>query len=231
MRFGIVTFPGTTGAHDMAYALAKLGHETEFVRHDATELPDVGGVVLPCGYSYGDYIRPGALARSSAIIPAIAAAADGGMPVIGVGNGFQILTEAGILPGALVRNSGIDMVCATVPVLVEKSVCAWVDADEGTILELPIAHESGHYVADEETLAELREGGRIVLRYCEADGTRAEGGSALDGSTDDIAGICNEAGNVFGLMPCIERAVDSVTGSSEGARLIQGITVSKEVAR
>ncbi len=171
---------------------------------------------MPGGFSYGDYIRTGAVARFSPVMSEVVRFAEKGGPVLGICNGFQILAEAHLLPGALLRNVGLKFICKPVNLRVEANVCQWLDQPAGTILEIPINHNEGNYYCDAETLERLDANGQVVLRYVEADGFSAEGGSAPNGSLDDIAGICNERGNVFGLMPHPERVVDPLTGGTDG---------------
>lgn len=216
MRFGVVRFPGSNCEQDIVIACRYLGIDVEYVWHGDTDLAGFDAVVLPGGFSYGDYIRTGAVARFSPVMSEVVRFAERGGPVLGVCNGFQILTEAHMLPGALLRNRGLKFICETVPLRVERTVCKWVGLPEGTVLRIPINHNEGNYTADAETLARLDAEGRIVLRYCEPDGSRAPGGSAVNGSADDIAGICNERGNVFGLMPHPERVVDPEASGTDG---------------
>lgn len=223
MRFGIVVFPGSNCEQDVKHALGLLGFESRYVWHGEQDLSGLDAVVLPGGFSYGDYIRCGAVARFSPVMSEVVRFAERGGPVLGICNGFQILTEAHLLPGALLRNRGLKFICKEVPLRVEPSVCAWMDVEPGTVLRIPINHNEGNYYCDSETLARLDSNGQVVLRYCEPDGTRAPGGSAPNGALDDIAGICNERGNVFGLMPHPERAVDPVTGGTDGRVVFESI--------
>ncbi len=215
MRFGVVVFPGSNCEQDVVGACRYLGLEAEYVWHGDTSLSGFDAVVLPGGFSYGDYIRCGAVARFSPVMSEVVRFAEKGGPVLGICNGFQILTEAHLLPGALLRNRGLKFICRTVPLRVDGS-CDWLDLPEGTVLEVPINHNEGNYACDAATLERLRANGQVVLRYCEPDGSSAEGGSAPNGALDDIAGICNERGNVFGLMPHPERVVDPACGGTDG---------------
>jgi phosphoribosylformylglycinamidine synthase len=217
MRFGVVVFPGSNCEQDVVHAVRFLGFDAEYVWHGETDLSRFDAVVLPGGFSYGDYLRCGAVARFSPVMSEVVRYAERGRPVIGICNGFQILTEAHLLPGALLRNRGLKFICRTVDVRVEPSVCQWLDLPAGTLLRLPINHNEGNYFCDAETLERLNANGQVVLRYCEPDGSRTPGGSAPNGALDDIAGICNDRGNVFGLMPHPERAVDPVAGGIDGA--------------
>ena len=223
MRFGVVIFPGSNCEQDVVHAAHVLGHEADYVWHGDTDLSGFDAIVLPGGFSYGDYIRCGAVARFSPVMAEVVRFAGKGGPVIGICNGFQILTEAHLLPGALLRNQGLKFICKEVILRVEESACQWMDADPGTLLRIPINHNEGNYICDPQTLERLQANGQIVLRYCEADGSRAEGGSAPNGALDDIAGICNERGNVFGLMPHPERVVDPAVGTTDGAVIFTSI--------
>jgi len=232
MRFGVVVFPGSNCEQDVVHAARLLGFEADYVWHGDTSLEGFDAVVLPGGFSYGDYIRCGAVARFSPVMGEVMRFAERGGPVIGICNGFQILCEAHMLPGALLRNRGLKFICREVPLRVEGSVCQWIDLPEGTILRIPINHNEGNYVCDRETLARLEAGGQIALRYCEPDGSRAPGGSAPNGATDDIAGICNERGNVFGLMPHPERVCDPTVGGTDGQAIFKAVARRvAEVAR
>ena len=223
MRFGVVIFPGSNCEQDAVHAIRHLGMKADYVWHGDTDLSGFDALVLPGGFSYGDYIRCGAVARFSPVMAEVVRFAERGGPVIGICNGFQILTEAHLLPGALLRNRGLKFICKTADLRVEESVCHWLDLPAGTVVRVPINHNEGNYICDAETLARLNESGQVVLRYCEPDGSRAEGGSAPNGALDDIAGICNERGNVFGLMPHPERVVDPVSGGTDGQHFFTSI--------
>jgi phosphoribosylformylglycinamidine synthase subunit PurQ / glutaminase len=216
MKFGVVRFPGSNCEQDVVIACRYLGLGVDYIWHGDTDLSGFDAIVLPGGFSYGDYIRTGAVARFSPVMGEVVKFAERGGPVIGICNGFQILTEAHMLPGAMLRNRGLKFICKEVPLRVERSVCQWVDLPEGTVVRIPINHNEGNYTADAETLAAMEANGQIVLRYCEADGSRNPMGSAPNGATDDIAGICNERGNVFGLMPHPERVVDPEASGTDG---------------
>jgi len=214
---GVVVFPGTNCEHDVVAAVEQLGGRGRFLWHGEPTLGGVDAVVLPGGFAHGDYLRPGALARFSPVMGAVERfAADGG-PVIGICNGFQVLTEAGLLPGALQRNRHLRFLCTTVGLRVdsERSVLT-ENVVVGTELHIPINHFAGSYVCDEQTLAELRDEDRVVLRYVEN----------VNGSVDDIAGISNRQGNVVGLMPHPERAVSALTGSTDGSVLVSALLAS-----
>src|SRR6478672_11231367 len=197
MKVGVVVFPGTNCEADVVEAVTSLGGEAELVWHAAERLPDdVGAVVLPGGFAHGDYLRTGAIARFSPVMAAVSAFAAEGRPVLGICNGFQVLTEAGLLPGALQKNAGLKFLCTTVEVRVDSVQSALTtEAEIGDVLRLPINHFEGNYTCSPETLAELRGDERIVLRYV----------ANPNGAADDIAGICNAQRNVVGLMPHPER--------------------------
>ena len=211
---GVVLFPGSNCEHDVVEAVEALGGTAELVWHAATRLPAVDAVVLPGGFAHGDYLRPGALARFSPVMSAVERfAADGG-PVVGICNGFQVLTEAGLLPGALQKNAGLKFLCTTVHVRVETTRSALTAAAApGQVLRIPINHFEGNYTCSPQTLAQLREEERVVLRYVDNP----------NGSTDGIAGICSPGGNVVGLMPHPERASDALLGSVDGRVLLQSL--------
>ncbi len=216
MRFGVVIFPGSNCEQDVIRATKYLGYDAEYIWHGDTDLSGFDAIVLPGGFSYGDYIRTGAVARFSPVMNEVVRFADAGGPVLGICNGFQILCEAHMLPGALLRNRGLKFICKSTNLRVESDACQWLDAPVGSVLSIPINHNEGNYYCDAETLSSLNANGQVVLRYCEPDGSRAEGGSAPNGSLDDIAGICNERGNVFGLMPHPERVLEPIIGGTDG---------------
>ncbi len=224
MKVGVIQFPGSNDERDAAWAVRHLGGEARLIWHGTASLGDVDAVILPGGFSYGDYLRCGAIARFAKVMPAVVDFARAGGPVLGICNGFQILCEAGLLPGALARNEGLKFVCRPQPIRVERSVSALVDAGEGEILVIPVKHGDGRYVADAETLRQLEAQGQIVFRYCDAEGRSTEG-SNPNGATDAIAGVCNDAGNVLGMMPHPEHAVDPTVGfhSGDGAAVIGGL--------
>ena len=217
-RIGVVVFPGSNCEHDVVRAASMVGGgQAELVWHGDTRLPDVDAVVLPGGFAHGDYLRPGAIARFSPVMGAVAAFAAEGGPVVGICNGFQVLTEAGLLPGALQKNAGLRFLCTTVPVTVCSTASVLTAGLEaGAELRLPINHFEGNYTCDADTLARLRDEDRVVLRYA----------ANPNGSTDDIAGVCNEAGNVVGLMPHPERACDELTGNTDGQGLVRALVTA-----
>lgn len=222
-RVGVVVFPGTNCEHDVVRAFSEVGGvEAELVFHDTHRLSGFDAVVLPGGFAHGDYLRPGALARFSPVMEAVGRFAAEGGPVVGICNGFQVLTEAGLLPGALQKNAGLRFMCTVVPVVVcsRRSVLTSALA-VGTTLSLPINHFEGNYTCDGATLEKLRAEDRVVLRYA----------ANPNGSTDDIAGVCNEAGNVVGLMPHPERAVDPLTGGTDGRPLLASLVAGAQSVR
>ncbi len=222
MKFGVVRFPGTNCEQDAVHALRFMGYQAEYVWHQESDLSGFDAVVLPGGFSYGDYLRSGAIARFSPIMNEVVRFAEKGHPVIGICNGFQVLTEAHLLPGALIRNKNLKFLCQTVHLQVQDSVCQWLAMPAGSLAGIPISHHDGNYVCSPEDHRRLLDGGQIVLRYCNADGSVSPD-SAPNGSFDNIAGICNAAGNVFGLMPHPERVVDGVSGSTQGVRFFEAI--------
>ncbi len=222
MNFGVVRFPGTSCEQDALYALEYMGYKAEYVWHENTDLHDIDALVLPGGSSYGDYVRPGAIARYSPIMEKVQEFAEGGKPVIGICNGFQILTEAGLLPGAFVRNKNTKFLCREAHFKVHESACQWLEAPADTLVRIPIAHHNGNFACSDEDHQQLLENAQVVLRYCEADGSVLPD-SAPNGSRDNIAGICNKEGNVFGLMPHPERAVDGISGNTQGRIFFEAI--------
>jgi len=216
MRSAVVVFPGSNCDRDLAVALEEItGRKPAMVWHKEAELPEGTDFIgIPGGFSYGDYLRSGAMAARSPIMRAIVAAAGRGVPVLGICNGFQILTEAGLLPGALMRNEGLNFVCRDVALTVENSQSIFTARyDKGQAVRFPVAHHDGNYTADAETLERLDGEGRIAFRYAEA----------VNGSSGDIAGILNDAGNVLGMMPHPERVIEAAHGKTDGQRLFKGI--------
>jgi phosphoribosylformylglycinamidine synthase subunit PurQ / glutaminase len=219
----VLRFPGSNCDDDTRHAFRDvLGAEARFVWHTDETLGRSDAVIVPGGFSYGDYLRSGALAAKSPIMAAVRAFADRGGPVLGICNGFQILTEAGLLPGALARNAGLDFVCDTVTVRVEGESAFTGGYRVGDVLRLPIAHHEGRYEADPATLERLEGEGRVVFRYVDAAGARSAGANP-NGSARDIAGIVNERGNVLGMMPHPERAVEELLGSGDGRPLLASL--------
>ena len=209
MRIAVVRFPGSNCDADALAAAAGAGAEAFYVWHRSTDLAGADAVVLPGGFSYGDYLRPGAIARFSPVMRAVAAHAAAGRPVLGICNGFQILCEAGLLPGALVKNGGLSFVCRPVRVRVESDATPFTARYRiGQVLTMPVAHGEGRYVADDATLDRLEAEDRVVLRYVNGN---------PNGAMRDIAGIANQERNVVGVMPHPERAAEALLGSSDGA--------------
>ena len=220
--FAVVQFPGSNDDRDMAFALKSvLGADARLVWHAQAELPPATeAVLLPGGFSYGDYLRCGAMARFSPVMAAVRRFAEAGGPVLGTCNGFQVLCEAGLLPGVLRRNRDLHFVCDFVHVRVEQAAAPFTSrARPGQVLRLPVKHGEGAYTVTPDVLARLEANGQVVLRYCDAAGGRAPGANP-NGAIADIAGIRNEAGNVFGLMPHPEHAVEAAIGGTDGAVLL-----------
>ncbi|RHW30939.1 phosphoribosylformylglycinamidine synthase subunit PurQ [Neobacillus notoginsengisoli] len=215
MKFAVIVFPGSNCDADMYHAIKdELGAGVKYVSHTETNLEGYDGILLPGGFSYGDYLRCGAIARFSAIMAEIKKAAEAGKPILGVCNGFQILLEAGLLPGALRKNDSLKFICSPVKVKVENNRTMFTSGyEEEQTLTIPVAHGEGNYFCDEETLASLKANGQIVFTYEEN----------INGSLENIAGIVNERGNVLGMMPHPERAVDVLLGSADGLALFQSI--------
>jgi phosphoribosylformylglycinamidine synthase I len=216
MKSAVIVFPGSNCDRDLAVAIRDVtGKAPDMLWHQETELPDgIGLIAVPGGFSYGDYLRSGAMAARSPIMRAIVDAASRGVPVLGICNGFQILTEAGLLPGALMRNEGLNFVCRDVALTVENSQSTFTARyDQGETVRFPVAHHDGNYTADAETLNRLEGEGRIAFRYAEA----------VNGSARGIAGILNDAGNVLGMMPHPERVIEAAHGNSDGRRLFEGL--------
>ncbi|BBC73879.1 phosphoribosylformylglycinamidine synthase I [Altererythrobacter sp. B11] len=215
-RAAVVTFPGSNCDRDMAVALeAVSGTAPLRVWHGDADLPDrLDFIALPGGFSYGDYLRSGAMAANSPIMRSVVAAAQRGVPVLGVCNGFQVLTEAGLLPGALMRNAGQTFICRTVPLTVANDTSLFTRGYRaGQVIRIPVAHHDGNYFADDATLDRLEAEGRVAFRY----------GETCNGSLRDIAGVLNEAGNVLGMMPHPERAIEPAQGGSDGRALFESV--------
>ena len=217
LRFAVVVFPGTWSDHDTRHALSGvLGQEADLVWHRERDLSPYDVIVLPGGFSYGDYLRAGAIARFSPVMEAVAAQAEAGKPVIGICNGFQMLCEAHLLPGALMRNDSLQYRCVWVNLRVENAETPFTRACRpGQVLRVPISHGEGRYVADEETLSELESSQRVAFRYCTDDGEITSEANP-NGSTNNIAGIVSERGNVLGMMPHPERACEPLMGGEDG---------------
>ena len=224
MKFGIVTFPGSNCDYDAFHAVTEvLGEEAVYLWHKDHDLQGADVVVLPGGFSYGDYLRAGAIARFSPIMQEVIAHAKSGGPVLGICNGFQIACEAGLLPGALMRNRDMKFISAPLLVRVENSGTLFTNRyTDGEILRLPVAHGEGRYFAPPPVLDELEQDGRVIFRYVTASGERTSAANP-NGSERDIAGILSEDGNVLGMMPHPERACSPLLGSEDGVRLLESI--------
>ena len=220
MKVAVLRFPGTNCEFDTQYAFEKLGHTTEIVWHEEESLPEkIDLVVVPGGFSYGDYLRSGSIARFSPVMKAVARYAKEGGKVLGICNGFQILTEAGLLPGALKRNNNLHFISKHQTLRVENNDNAFLNrCEKGEVLNIPIAHADGNYYIDDEGLEKLEANGQVLLRYCDEEGNRV----VVNGSVTSIAGICNETKNVFGLMPHPERALEAILGSEDGIKMLKG---------
>lgn len=216
MKFAVIVFPGSNCDVDMYHAIKdELGEEVEYVAHTETDLSRFDGILLPGGFSYGDYLRSGAIARFANVMQAVKQAAEEGKPVLGVCNGFQVLLESGLLPGAMKRNRDLKFICRQVELRVENNRTIFSGGyEKNEVITVPIAHGEGNYECDDETLAKLEANQQIVFRYNSGN---------PNGSKADIAGIVNEKGNVLGMMPHPERAVDKMLGSADGLRLFQSI--------
>lgn len=212
-KVGVVLFPGTNCEHDVVSAMRSMGADVELLWHDQAGLGQVDAVILPGGFAHGDYLRPGAIARFSPIMSAVGKFAASGGVVVGICNGFQVLTEAGLLPGALHKNRDLRFVCRTTEVRVDAPSALTSGIEVGTVLRLPINHFEGRFSADASTVASLVENDQVVLRYV----------TNPNGSVEDIAGICNAERNVVGLMPHPERAADAILGSEDGRPLLASI--------
>lgn len=225
VRIGVVVFPGSNCDRDAHHALSTFpGVSAEYLWHKDTDLKDVEAIVLPGGFSYGDYLRCGAIARFSPIMRSVTEFAGNGGLVLGICNGFQILTEAGLLPGALLRNTGLKFVCQYVNLRVDNATTSFTQAyADREVIRIVVKHNDGNYTVDAQTLARMRERGQILMRYTDPFGV--QGGAANpNGSVDDIAGICNESGNVFGLMPHPENSVEAaLAGGADGRGIFQSM--------
>ena len=224
MRFGVVVFPGSNCDQDAYFAVKDvLKQPVEYIWHQQTDVGGFDCIILPGGFSYGDYLRTGAVAKFSPVMNAVREFADNGGRVIGICNGFQILCEAGLLPGALIANSGLRFICGYVNVRVENDSSDFTNrCASGQVLRIPIAHHGGNYYADPDTLGALENNNRVLLRYCDAGGSASDEGNP-NGSLNNIAGILNERGNVAGMMPHPERAVEPLLGSEDGKLILQSI--------
>ena len=227
MKFGIVLLPGSNCDHDAEHVTRNvLGADVEMLWHKDTDLRGSECVIVPGGFSYGDYLRAGALAKFAPIMEPIGKHAENGGLVLGICNGFQVLTEAGLLPGALMRNEHLRFVCRDVHLRVERTNLPFTSQlEEGEILKLPIAHGEGNYFGDDETLDRLEANGQVIFRYCDEEG-RLTSEANPNGSSRNIAGVCNEGRNVLGLMPHPERCSESILGNADGLRIFRSIAHS-----
>lgn len=224
MNLGVIIFPGVNCDLDTRFVLRHvLGQEARLVWHEETDLSDLDALVLPGGFAHGDYLRAGAIARFSPVMEAVQSHAEAGKPVLGICNGFQVLLEAGLLPGAMLRNAGQRFICRPVNVRVEHPDPTFLSSSAaGDILTMPIAHGEGNYYCDTATMDRMEQRGQILLRYCDAEG-RVTPAANPNGSLGNIAGIRNEAGNVMGLMPHPERAAESLLGSADGLKVFESM--------
>jgi len=224
VRIGILVFPGSNCDQDCHYALTHvLGASAEFIWHKTEILPKLDAIVIPGGFSYGDYLRTGAIARFSPVMAAVVRFAESGGMVLGICNGFQVLLEAGLLPGVMLRNRGLSFICRDIHVRVENSATSFTGGlHEGQVLRLPIAHAEGNYYADQETLLSLNAQRQILFRYCDADGTVTPD-SNPNGSLENIAGVMNVHGNVLGMMPHPERCAENILGNEDGKLILRSM--------
>jgi phosphoribosylformylglycinamidine synthase len=227
MKFGVVVFPGSNCDHDAYHAVSKyLGQPAGFIWHKETDLSGYDAVIVPGGFSYGDYLRAGALARFSPVMKSLIEFAAAGKYVFGICNGFQILCEAGLLPGALMRNAGLHFVCKHVNLRVENPNTPFTSQyNEGTVLSIPVAHAEGNYTCDDATFNELEENGQIVFRYSDENGEVTDEANP-NGARSNIAGICNQDRNVLGMMPHPERACEELLGSNDGRGMFSSLAAS-----
>ncbi len=224
MKSAVIVFPGSNCDRDAQVALREItGGDVVMQWHGDAEMPAVDLIVVPGGFSYGDYLRCGAIAGNSPVIREVAKRADAGVPVVGICNGFQILTEVGLLPGILMRNANLKFVCKDVHLSVETTQSAFTSGyANGQVIRVPVAHHDGNYVADPGTLAELQDQDRIAFRYVNADGSRSADANP-NGAMDDIAGILNESRNVLGMMPHPERLSDNALGGNDGRAMFESV--------
>ena len=230
MKFGVIVFPGSNCDRDISTVTQGiLAASTRMVWHQETDLADLDVVVVPGGFSYGDYLRCGAIAQFSPVMNSLIEHAQQGKYIFGICNGFQILTEVGLLPGALIRNRGLHFICDRVPVRIERNDTIWTKDYQAQVITLPIAHGEGCYYAESDTLKALEDNNQVLLRYCSASGEiNAE--SNPNGSVNNIAGIINQQGNVLGMMPHPERASDKAIGGTDGLAMFEGLLNSLTTA-
>ncbi len=231
MKFGVVVFPGSNCDRDMAWVTqGLLGQATRMVWHEERDIADIDVMIIPGGFSYGDYLRCGAIARFSPVLQATIAHVNQGKYVLGVCNGFQVLTEAGLLPGALMRNRDLHFICDRVPLQVERADTIWTrEYAPGQVITVPVAHGEGCYYADADTLKSIEDNNQVLFRYCDANGN-VNADANINGSLNNIAGICNVQGNVLGMMPHPERCADAALGGTDGMGLFKGLLTQVGVA-
>ena len=224
MKFGVIVFPGSNCDHDAYHVISKhVGQPVDFIWHRETDLSSYDALIIPGGFSYGDYLRAGALASFSPVMASVKQFAAQDKLVLGICNGFQILCEAGLLPGALIRNRELHFVCEHVNVRVETTNTPFThELKRGQVLKMPVAHAEGNYVCDDATFDELIRENRVIFRYCDSDARVSEEAN-INGSRDNIAGICNRGRNVMGLMPHPERACEDALGSSDGRAIFHSL--------
>lgn len=232
MKFGVIVFPGSNCDHDAYHVVSKhIGQPVDFIWHKETDLSGYDAILIPGGFSYGDYLRAGALASFSPVMNAVKEFAANGGFVFGICNGFQILCEAGLLPGALMRNENLHFVCKHVNIRTENTNTPYTsELAAGSVLSMPIAHAEGNYVCDEETMNQLEENGQIVFRYCDAEGELSSEANP-NGALSNIAGICNLDRNVVGMMPHPERACEELLGSNDGRDIFRSLAKAVEAAQ
>jgi phosphoribosylformylglycinamidine synthase subunit PurQ / glutaminase len=229
MKFGVIVFPGSNCDHDAYHVVSKhIGQPVDFIWHKETDLSGYDAILIPGGFSYGDYLRAGALASFSPVMNAVKDFAAKGGYVFGICNGFQILCETGLLPGALMRNENLHFVCKHVNIRTENTNTPYTsELESGSVLSVPIAHAEGNYVCDEETMSLLEENGQIVFRYCDENGELSTDANP-NGALSNIAGICNLDRNVLGMMPHPERACEELLGSNDGRDIFRSLTKAVE---
>lgn len=229
--FGVIVFPGSNCDHDAYHAMAHvMNAETKFLWHKDTDLSDIDFLLIPGGFSYGDYLRSGAIARFSPIMQSVIEFAEKGGPVLGICNGFQILLEAGLLPGAMLHNKDLRFVCKQTYLSCETSDTLFTRGiAKNQVLQIPVAHGEGNYVTDEDQLKKLRDNDQIVFRYCDSQGNATDEAN-FNGSVDNIAGICNTRRNILGMMPHPERAVEKLVGSEDGKLIFESVLNELAVA-
>ncbi|NIT60646.1 MAG: phosphoribosylformylglycinamidine synthase subunit PurQ [Aliifodinibius sp.] len=229
--FGVIVFPGSNCDHDAYHAMAHvMNAETKFLWHKDTDLSDIDFLLIPGGFSYGDYLRSGAIARFSPIMQSVIEFAEKGGPVLGICNGFQILLEAGLLPGAMLHNKDLRFVCKQTHLRCETSDTLFTrNIEEGRVLQIPVAHGEGNYFTDDDQLKKLQDNDQIVFRYCDSQGNVTDEAN-FNGSVDNIAGICNTQRNILGMMPHPERAVEQLIGSDDGKHIFESVLNELAVA-